>query len=98
MQCIDLFNEGINEETFSQFNPIIIEISEVYGSRDNFGCEYNLNVFLLSKNFELIDSFSHSEIIDQNSDVSFIKLIKHKFDTLKQTVRYILYSHSGKVF
>lgn len=98
MQCIDLFNEGINEETFSQFNPIIIEISEVYGSRDNFGCEYNLNVFLLSKNFELIDSFSHSEIIDQNSDVSYIKLIKHKFDTLKQTVRYILYSHSGKVF
>ena len=74
MQCIDLFNEGINEETFSQFNPIIIEISEVYGSRDNFGCEYNLNVFLLSKNFELIDSFSHSEIIDQNSDVSFIKV------------------------
>jgi len=96
MQCIDLFNEGI--ETFSQtFNPISIEISEIYGSRDNFGCEYNLNVYLLSKNFELIDSFSHSEVIDQNHDVSLIKLIKHKFDLLKQTVRYILYSHSGKV-
>jgi hypothetical protein len=98
MQCIDLWDEGVDEETFNQL-MLDIEISELYSARANMGCEYKLKVYLLSKDFQLVDSFFHDETIhDPVPDLNW-KLIKHKFDSrsFKKDVRYILYSHSGKV-
>ena len=35
-----------------------IEISENYTARNECGCFYNLNVYLINENFEIVDSLS----------------------------------------
>lgn len=95
LQVIDLEKEGLNEDIFAKLMPDI-EISEHYASRLEIGFEYFLKVLLVSKDFEIIDSFAHESV--REFPINWI-CVKHRFnyDSSKKIVRYILFYHAGKV-
>lgn len=94
MQLIDL--NSIDLLIMNQIKPDI-EISEYYTARRDCGCEYYLSVFLISDQYELIDSFQHHDKIEQMN--SEWKCITHVFKSsvFKTPVRYILFYHCGIV-
>jgi hypothetical protein len=100
MQVIDF------QEEESIYKDIIlrldseIEIKESYTARDGIKCYYQLRVFLISNDFDLIDSFSHSDYI--NTFPCPWKTVIHRFKVdpkrSEKPVRYVLFYHGGKVF
>jgi hypothetical protein len=98
MQVIDLEEENITEDMLIKLNPIV-QIREVFTARENIKCFYCLKVYLISKEFDLIDSYSYSDRITE-FPASWIT-VSHQFkiNSRKNTnnLRYILFYHSGKV-
>ena len=98
MQLIDLASEGyfLYPQFMTELKPDI-EIYEYYRVHSSECCEYSLVVYLISNEYELIDSFLFRDKTEQNH--SDWKCVYHKF--LNQNfkgsiVRFVLFYHSGK--
>ncbi len=100
IQCIDLAEEGYDEKWMLNRHRLFIEVSERYTARDEISCFYNLAVFLLTKDFRLVDSFKHLDHL--NKWPCEWRLVSKRFDVSEQAdakrlVRYVVFYHSGRV-
>ena len=92
----------MNERTFKglKIHPFAtgIEVSEYYTARNTIGCDYYFATFLVNEDYELVDSFSFNDTIQEFP--SKWKCVKHTFQIakLKKPVRYVIMYHAGKVF
>lgn len=100
MQLIDLAAEGygLYPHFMTELKPDI-EVYEYYRVHNSECCEYSLVVYLMTGEYEFIDSFLFRDKTEQNH--SDWKCVYHKFlrQNLKSSpiVRFILFYHSGKV-
>jgi len=96
-QLIDLAGFGIDEAFMKNVKPSI-EVGENYTARFDCGCQYHLRVYLIDSKFELIDNLSFDDTLLQWYDGEWRQLT-HKFTygSNYDTLRYILFSHGGRV-
>jgi hypothetical protein len=95
MQVVDLVKEGVNEHLLKD---TVIEVSERYTRRFDASCHYNVKVWLISSDFEIIDEVAYSEHIEDFP--CGWNTFSHRFTLNSETnkpVRYILFCHSGRV-
>jgi len=100
MQLIDLeceLGHCAYTQLMNELKPNI-EIYEYYRVHNSECCEYSLVVYLISSEYELIDSFLFRDKSEQKH--SDWKCVYHKFlneNFNGSIVRFILFYHSGKV-
>ena len=100
MQVVDLSEEGKFAEIYASLRDPIIEVSERYTCRGDTGpgAQYNVIVWLISDDFEIVDRVSYSDRIDDLPCPW--KTFSHRFSLKSDTskpVRYIMFYHSGSV-
>ncbi|XP_030041832.1 F-box only protein 44 isoform X1 [Microcaecilia unicolor] len=94
-QIIDLKQEGYWEELMDVIQPDI-EIKDWYAARQDCGCQYELCVQLLSKDYIVRQQFCPEVvIIEQWSDAQWTE-VTHTFKNYGPGVRYICFQHGGK--
>jgi len=96
---LNLQEEGgkINDSFMENMKPDI-EIGEHYVARNDCCSYYCLKVYLISKNFEILNKFIFTETFDQDYQDDW-KQVNHKFvykNTYK-SLRYIIFCHMGHV-
>jgi len=98
LQLIDLaLEEGIDDSFIKNMKPDI-EIGEQYVARWDCGSEYAIKVFLINKDFEKKDEFKFKDRFDQWYKGDWRQVIhKFKYKDSYDSLRYILFYHSGNV-
>lgn len=97
LQLIELNDstyDSIIKKCISKNMNLKLEVCEFYASRFDSGCIYKLNVYLLNKDFEIVDYFRFEDILLQWSNPEW-KLAKHEFK-IEKPFRYIIFHHAGK--
>lgn len=96
-QVIDLNLEGVDATFLENYKPKI-EVGEHYVARNDCGSSYYLDVWLIDDSFQLITSYSFVRTIEQWENLEW-QLACHTFeyDDSFKTLRYIVFSHAGKV-
>lgn len=97
IQVIDLNDYDLE---ISLLNSLLkLEICEYYSSRNTFKYIYFLRVYLISKDFEVMDTFKHEYVCRNDEYPLKWNKISHMFNLskFKKSVRFILYYHAGQV-
>ncbi|XP_051779528.1 F-box only protein 27-like isoform X2 [Erpetoichthys calabaricus] len=91
-QCIDLLKEGFEENFLDDFQPNIL-ISDWYGSINDCGAKYKIEVHLLNSQKEPLMSFKKEyPEIPQWNNCSYNK-VQHVFCNYGPGVRFVVFSH-----
>lgn len=93
-QLIDLYAEGIDQNMLKKLRPKI-EIKDSYGPRHDCGSEYHLSVVFFDENFKSIESIKFDKVFPQWSIQEWHEF-KEVIENYEDTLRYILFEHSGK--
>ncbi|CAI9553350.1 unnamed protein product [Staurois parvus] len=95
-QLIDLRKMGYSKELMDRDQPDIV-IRDWFAARADCGCEYKIEVHLLSKDKKVLCEFSPEPVvIPQWSDALWQEITTHTFRDYGPGVRYIYFSHGGK--
>lgn len=94
MQVIDFEEYGFDGEMYKNFK-VDIEVGEYYSGRWDCSSIYYLDVYLVDNKFNLVDSFSFNDTLNDNQ----WHLVNHtfKYNHDKNPVRYVIFVHTGKV-
>ncbi|XP_060114746.1 F-box only protein 6-like isoform X2 [Heteronotia binoei] len=94
-QVIDLKKEGYWAELMDKTKPDIV-VKDWYAARFDCGCQYKLNVRLLSANYIVLAEFDPEKVmIEQWSDAEWREMT-HTFHNYPSGVRYIYFQHGGQ--
>ncbi|XP_054856939.1 F-box only protein 6-like [Eublepharis macularius] len=94
-QLITLKEEGYWNELMDKAKPDIV-VKDWYAARFDCGCQYQLNVKLLSADYTVLEEFNPEEVvIEQWSDAEW-REISYTFHNYPSGVRHILFKHGGQ--
>ncbi|KAI8505037.1 glycoprotein catabolic process [Branchiostoma belcheri] len=93
-QQIDLLAEGCQEKCLDETQPSI-EVSEWYAPRWDCGSKYELEVQLLDKKKEVVDTFHYGPAVTDQWNESQWKEAMHIFSNYGPGVRYVLFKDKG---
>uniref|UniRef100_A0A8C6XJJ6 FBA domain-containing protein n=1 Tax=Naja naja TaxID=35670 RepID=A0A8C6XJJ6_NAJNA len=94
-QMITLRDHGYWDRLMDEARPDIV-VSDWYAARFDCGCQYQLCVRLLSKDYIVLQEFlPEPVVIEQWSDTEWHK-VSHTFHNYPAGVRYILFEHGGQ--
>ena len=103
IQVIDLKEEMNTDFYFDdcgidiEENRLKLEITEYFSARNTFKYIYFLRVYLVSSNYEIVDSFKFEYVCRNDAKPLEWKKVIHRFNFDKTKIRFICYYHSGQV-
>ncbi|XP_028825133.1 F-box only protein 2-like [Denticeps clupeoides] len=93
-QVVDLVAEGFSPDQLDAQPAVTVE--DWFSGRPDCGSVYQLNVYLLNENREMMDNFSQDGLLDpQSGDVSW-KKVSHTFLGYGPGLRFVSFEHGGK--
>ncbi|XP_017279182.1 F-box only protein 2 [Kryptolebias marmoratus] len=93
-QVIDLIEEGYTSDQLDAQPAVTAE--DWYCGRTDCGCTYQITVYLLDENHEVIQEFKPDSVkLDPEQDCSW-KQVTHTFSDYGPGMRFISFEHGGQ--
>lgn len=92
IQIIDLNEMNL----LSELKRFKLEISESYSARNTFKYIYFLRVYVVNRDYKIVDQFKHEHLCREDEYPLKLKNVRHCFKC-DDSIRFIIYYHSGQV-
>lgn len=94
-QVIDMLAEGYTDEQLDA-EPVVT-VEDWYCGRTDCGCTYQMNVYLLDGDQEVIQEYKHEPVtLDPDCDDCSWKQVSHTFSGYGPGMRFISFEHGGQ--